>query len=262
MLNNEIFEIFTNAKRILVFTGAGMSTDSGIPDFRSKEGLYRLAPERILSREFYATYTEMFYEFLFQKLYHPEAKPNKGHQLLAQWEQMGIEIDIVTQNMDGLHVKAGSKNVIEFHGSIHTATCQNPFCKKSYTIEEVLQRKATNDEFFICDCNSERNNNIIKPDFVLFDEKGEWMTEDNLHLIRSKAYKADVILVLGSSLQVYPFRTFIDNKPHFKPMVIINKDRVAQESMPNTYAIHESISDSLSEIHSHLTEHRFPSKKD
>lgn len=194
----------------------------------------------------------MFYDFLFDKLYYPDVKPCLGHIILSEWEKNGKFIDIITQNMDGLHQLSGSRNVVEFHGSIHSATCFNPKCQRKYTIREVYERRKTKKDFYICDCGHSSTKRYIKPDVVLFDEASKWMSARNMYNIRRRMWLADIILVLGSSLNVYPFASFIENKPLTKPLVIINKDYVRQEKMKNTFTIHENISDSLFKINEYL----------
>lgn len=244
--------LLQEAKRIMIFTGAGMSTASGIPDFRSKKGIYQFAPETILSRNFFFQHPEEFYDFFFETLYHPEAKPNEAHRILAEWEKQGKYIEIVTQNIDGLHLDAGNQDVKEFHGTIRNFTCTNAKCTKTYSIEEVEERRNTNlKTFYICDCES-HTRNYIKPDVVLFDEAGKWFSGNNMHKIRENMYKADVLMVLGSSLQVYPFRTFIDNKPSIKPLIIINRDAIFQESLANTYTLHADIVATLESFHENM----------
>ena len=145
----KIFETCTNlikeAKNIVVLTGAGISTESGIKDFRSSQGLYQLAPEYVLSLDYFYQHPKEFYEFAIENLYHPNAEPNVGHKVLAKWEQEGKVSSIITQNIDGLHQKAGNKEVIEFHGTIESGKCLN--CGKAYTIEEMIERKRRIREF-------------------------------------------------------------------------------------------------------------------
>lgn len=124
----ECTSIITNSKNIVVLTGAGISTESGIPDFRSRSGIYQNTPEEILSIDYFFQHPQNFYQFAFENLYYPDAAPNIGHEILAKWEHEGKVKHIITQNIDGLHQKAGSKNVIEFHGTMKTASCLN--CSK------------------------------------------------------------------------------------------------------------------------------------
>ena len=124
-----------------------------------------------------------FYQFAVENLYHPEAQPNKGHEILAKWEEDGKVSHIITQNIDGLHQKAGSKNVIEFHGTMKTASCQN--CHKVYKTEEMIHRLHSMDDFYICNHCSTRNkkDRYIKPDVVLFGDTGEWFSMDGFNEI-------------------------------------------------------------------------------
>jgi len=257
MINEEVISLVKEAKRIFVFSGAGMSTEGedgtpGIPDFRSKNGLYNNTPEDILSHHFFFRQPDLFYEFFFESLYHPHVKPNKGHRILAEWEKKGKDIQIITQNIDGLHSEAGSTSVIEFHGTIKTAKCYNPKCSKKYTVEELALRRQEKANFYICDCESIDVKPYIKPDVVLFDEAGEWLNPDGVSRIRNQIWTADLLVVLGSSLKVFPFRSFIDYKPAHIPLVIINNERISQEHLPNTYAIHRNISTTLSELNQYL----------
>jgi len=259
MVNESIIQLVREAQQINVYTGAGMSTEGedgskngGIPDFRSKSGLYQHTPETILSRDFFFNHPEKFYDFFFQSLYHPSVKPNKGHHILAEWEKKGKDIHIITQNIDGLHNAAGSTNVIEFHGTIQTATCYNPKCRRQYTVEELTLRRLEKKNFYVCDCGLANTRRFIKPDVVLYDEAGKWMSNKHISNIRQNNWRADVIMVLGSSLRVYPFRSFIDNKPPQIPLIIINDEPLSQEYLPNTHAIHQSISATLSELNEYI----------
>ncbi|MCM3584536.1 NAD-dependent protein deacylase [Mesobacillus maritimus] len=241
-------EIIQNAKNIVVLTGAGISTESGIKDFRSRTGIYNRAPESILSLDFFYRHPRDFYQFAFENLYHPDAVPNKGHDILAKWEKEGKVSQIITQNIDGLHQKAGSKHVIEFHGTMRTATCLN--CGEVYTTEELERSLKTNIEFYICDkCDAyDEEDHYIKPDVVLFGDAGQWFTPDGFATITDVIRQADCLLVLGTSLQVTPFSTFPQYKADGIPMILINKGDTPYDYAPDTYVIHESIGETLTQL--------------
>lgn len=241
-------EIIKHAKEIVVLTGAGMSTESGIKDFRSRTGIYQMAPEYILSLQYFFKCPRDFYQFAIENLYHPNAVPNKGHEILAKWEIEGKLIQIVTQNVDGLHQLAGSQNVIEFHGTMKTATCLN--CRKNYSTEELEARGKNFDEFFVCDyCDTAyKHDRYIKPDVVLFGDRGEWFTEEGFQEITRRIQVADCVIVLGTSLQVTPFSIFPSLRGKSTPLIIINKGDTPYDHEPNTYVIQESIGKTLSII--------------
>lgn len=245
-------EIVAKAKNIVVLTGAGISTESGIRDFRSRTGIYNHAPEYILSMDYFHEHPMAFYEFAFSNLYHPKALPNKGHRILAKWEQEGRIDCIITQNIDGLHQKAGSKNVIEFHGTMKTATCQN--CGQKYTIDDLLLRKQTEEKFFVCrECEADRDLfHLIKPDVVLFGDAGEWFTPEGFEKILNRIAEADCLLILGTSLRVTPFSAFPQYKNKNIPMIIINKGDTPYDYDNDTYVIQHSIGRCLSEIDDYL----------
>ena len=252
----KVTNLISDAKRILVLTGAGMSTASGIPDFRSKTGLYSKAPEEILSHDYFFRKTERFYEFLEKNMYFPEAKPNKGHKILTKWETQGKLEHIVTQNIDGLHQKSGSQKVIEFHGTINKCVCRQ--CKRIYTPSELFEKKEAykqimkneNDKnlFYICDeCEGDPNKRVIKPEVVLYGEQGYWLSGNPFYDIQCMSYDADLILVLGSTMEVYPFRTIPEtrNKDADTQMVIINKGKTPYDNEPWTHVIKEDIGKTL-----------------
>ena len=180
--------------RIVFFGGAGVSTESGIPDFRSVDGLYNqkydYPPETILSHSFFMRHTKEFYDFYRDKMICLDAKPNTTHQKLAELEQAGKLIGVVTQNIDGLHQAAGSKKVWELHGSIHRNYCMN--CGKSHPLQAILDSS----DIPRCECGG-----IIKPDVVLYEEG----LDDTIvsGAIRAIA-ESDLLIVGGTSLAVYP----------------------------------------------------------
>ncbi|MGP0586770.1 NAD-dependent protein deacylase [Paenibacillus timonensis] len=182
---------------IVFFGGAGVSTESGIPDFRSAAGIYQMekaspyAPEEILSRRFFDRRPEVFFDFYKTKMIHPEAQPNAAHRCLAEVERAGKLKAVVTQNIDGLHQQAGSKRVLELHGSVHRNTCMD--CGRTYTLADVMGSK---DVVPRCTCGG-----IIKPDVVLYGESlDEQVIQDTVDAIAG----ADLLLIGGTSLTVQP----------------------------------------------------------
>lgn len=211
-------EIIDDSENIIFFGGAGVSTESGIPDFRSADGIYhqqyRYSPEQIVSHSFFVRNTEAFYEFYKDKMMFLEAKPNAAHLKLAQLEAEGKLKAVITQNIDGLHQAAGSKTVWELHGSIHRNYCQK--CGKFYDASYVKHA----DGVPRCECGG-----LIKPDVVLYEEGLDPGVID--HSIRA-IREADTLIIGGTSLVVYPAAGFID---YFrgKHLVVINKSATAKE---------------------------------
>ena len=205
-------EIIDASENIVFFGGAGVSTESGIPDFRSVDGLYNqkydYPPETILSRTFFMNNTKEFYKFYRDKMIINGAKPNKAHIALARLEEVGKLKTVITQNIDGLHQAAGSKNVIELHGSTLRNYCMD--CGKFYGIEYI----ADSNDIPRCECGG-----IVKPDVVLYEE----MLDDNaIRSAVSYISKADTLIIGGTSLNVYPAAGFV-NYFGGKHLVIINK---------------------------------------
>lgn len=240
--------ILGNATNIVVLTGAGISTESGIKDFRSRTGIYQMAPETILSLDYFYSNPREFYEFAIENLYHPDARPNKGHEILAKWEEEGRVKQIITQNIDALHEKAGSKKVIEFHGTMKTATCQN--CGEKYTADYMVQRMRNVPDFYICSkCTfTTKTRNYIKPDVVLFGDAGDWFTQEGFASIIHIIQEADCVLVLGTSLKVTPFSSFPSYRNMGVPLIIINKGDTPYDHAPDTFILQESIGSTLSMI--------------
>ena len=205
-------EIIDSSDNIVFFGGAGVSTESGIPDFRSVDGLYNMKydypPETILSHTFFMNNTEEFYKFYRDKLIVKGVKPNKAHIALAKLEEKGKLKAVITQNIDGLHQMAGSKNVLELHGSTLRNYCMD--CGKSYDIDYIENSKGVPK----CECGG-----IIKPDVVLYEEGLDMQ-------VVSKAIqyisRADVLIVGGTSLVVYPAAGLIDYY-NGKKLVMVNK---------------------------------------
>lgn len=205
------------SSRIVFFGGAGVSTESGIPDFRSVDGLYHqkyaYPPETILSHSFYLRKREEFYRFYRDKMLYPHAEPNAAHRKLAQWEQQGKLTAVVTQNIDGLHQKAGSKNVLELHGSVLRNYCER--CRKFYGLEAVLESEGVPQ----CSCGGS-----LKPDVVLYEEG---LDQNVLESAVFHISRADMMIVGGTSLAVYPAAGLVQ---YFrgKYLVVINKSGITQ----------------------------------
>ena len=230
-------EWIENSKNVVFFGGAGVSTESGIPDFRSKDGLYNqkydYPPEEILSHSFFMNNTKEFYKFYRDKLNSLKYEPNITHEVLASLEEKGIVKAVITQNIDGLHQKAGSKNVLELHGSVLRNYCMK--CHKFFGPETIFE---TQEEIPHCDCGG-----IIKPDVVLYEEG----LDDNIVEKSIKAIsEADVLIIGGTSLTVYPaaglIRFYKGNK-----LILINRDPTEMDYMANLV-----INDSLGKIFKNL----------
>ncbi|HIW83812.1 MAG TPA: NAD-dependent protein deacylase [Candidatus Dorea gallistercoris] len=211
-------EIIDDSQRIVFFGGAGVSTESGIPDFRSADGIYhqkyRYSPEQIVSHSFFVRDTEAFYEFYKSKMMFLEAKPNPAHIKLAQLESAGKLTAVITQNIDGLHQAAGSQEVYEIHGSITRNYCQK--CGKFYDAAYVKNSEGVPR----CQCGG-----VIKPDVVLYEESlDSSLIEKSIQAIS----QADTLIIGGTSLVVYPAAGFIDYF-HGKHLVVINKSATARE---------------------------------
>lgn len=210
------------SKRIAFFGGAGVSTESGIPDFRGVDGLYRqkyaYPPETILSREFFEHNPEEFYRFYREKILILDAEPNPAHRKLAEWEAKGRLNGVVTQNIDGLHQKAGSKRVFELHGSIHRNFCTR--CGKSYSAEWVASTAGVPK----CACGG-----IVKPDVVLYGESlDDAVMRGAMHAIAH----ADLLIVGGTSLSVYPAAGLIDWYAGSR-LVLVNRTPTPRDGRAN-----------------------------
>ena len=190
----QLQDMINESNRIVFFGGAGVSTESNIPDFRSADGLYRqkyrYSPEQIVSHSFFMQHTEEFYDFYKEKMMFLDAKPNKAHLKLAELEAAGKLTAVITQNIDGLHQAAGSKNVLELHGSIHRNYCMR--CKKQYSARFVKESKGIP----TCDCGG-----TIRPDVVLYEEGlDNQIIQKSIRAIS----EADMLIIGGTSLVVYP----------------------------------------------------------
>ena len=209
------------AHRIVFFGGAGVSTESGIPDFRSQDGLYHqqydVPPETILSRTYFDRHPAEFYRFYRNKMICLTAKPNAAHKKLAELEQAGRLLAVVTQNIDGLHQMAGSRNVLELHGSVHRNICRS--CGAVYDAEWVMMRNG------IPHCD--KCGGMVKPDVVLYEES---LSEDVLTRSISAIASADLLIVGGTSLVVYPAAGLLR---YFQgdSLVLINRDATQMDKM-------------------------------
>lgn len=208
-------EIINNSENIVFFGGAGVSTASNIPDFRSANGLYHeksgmeYPPEQILSHTFFMNHTKEFFDFYRSKMIYEDAKPNDAHIALAKLEKEGKLKAVITQNIDGLHQMAGSKNVLELHGSIYRNRCMK--CRKSFDLKYIIHAK----DIPVCDsCGG-----VVKPDVVLYEESlDSSIIDSSIDYIS----KADVFAVGGTSLSVYPAANLV-NYYRGSKLILINK---------------------------------------
>ncbi|HIZ25287.1 MAG TPA: NAD-dependent protein deacylase [Candidatus Gallimonas intestinigallinarum] len=233
-------EIVDKSNKIVFFGGAGVSTESGIPDFRSEDGLYRqkydVPPETMLSSDYFYAHTADFYRFYRDKMLPLSAQPNAAHQRLAQWERAGKLLAVVTQNIDGLHQAAGSKTVYELHGSIHRNHCLT--CGKSYPAEYIANSAGVPR----CTCGG-----LIKPDVVLYGEPLDGATvQGALEAIMA----ADTLIVAGTSLTVYPAAGFVDYF-HGKSLVLINRDATPLDKKCSL-VLHQKVGEVLGSLPSYL----------
>ena len=229
-------QLVNDGNNIVFFGGAGVSTESGIPDFRSKDGLYNqkydYPPEEILSHTFFINYTDEFFKFYKDKMNSLKYEPNITHIKLAELEKKGKLKAIITQNIDGLHQKAGAKNVFELHGSVLRNYCMK--CHKFYDAEYVFNSNGIPR----CTCGG-----IIKPDVVLYEEG---LNEETLNKSIISINKADLLIVAGTSLTVYPASGLID---YFKGknLVLINRDVTPFDNRADL-VIHEALGKVFKEI--------------
>lgn len=220
------------SKRIVFFGGAGVSTESGIPDFRGVNGLYHQQfqdpPETIISHSYYLKKPKVFFDFYRSRMIYPDARPNIAHMTLAKWEREGKLLAVITQNIDGLHQMAGSKNVYELHGSVHRNLCQK--CGRMYDLAQFLELP----DVPIClSCGGQ-----VKPDVVLYEEPLDGATVrgaiDSLRM-------ADLVIVAGTSLTVYPAAAFLDEFPGNR-LVLINKTPTPRDDIAGL-VLHEKLGD-------------------
>ena len=229
-------EMIDESNNIVFFGGAGVSTESNIPDFRSADGLYqeryKYPPEQVVSHTFFVQKPELFYEFYKNKMMFLDAKPNKAHRKLAEMEEKGKLKAVITQNIDGLHQLAGSKCVLELHGSIHRNYCQR--CGKFYDAKYVKESEGIP----MCECGG-----IVKPDVVLYEEGLDSITiQQSVRAIS----EAEMLIIGGTSLVVYPAASFID---YFKGkyLVVINKSATSRDAQADL-CIQEPIGEVLGKI--------------
>lgn len=233
-------EIIDGSDNIVFFGGAGVSTESGIPDFRSVDGLYHQQwsdpPETILSHTYYERYPEKFFAFYRAKLLCPDAKPNAAHRKLAEWERAGKLKAVITQNIDGLHQAAGSKVVYELHGSTLRNYCTR--CKKKYPVSFLLETTG------IPRCAEPNCGAIVRPDVVLYEEG---LDPDVISGAVNAIRKADMLIIGGTSLVVYPAAGLINYYTGNK-LVLINKGQTSADGMANL-----TINAPIGEVFSQIT---------
>ena len=235
--------IIQHSEHIVFFGGAGVSTESGIPDFRGTGGLYTedisdVSVEMILSKPYFESNPKDFFRFFRERMMFGEVQPNTAHLKLAELEQHGKRIDIVTQNIDGLHQKAGSRNVIELHGGNRTSHCVR--CHREYLTERVIQQ-----EIPVCECGG-----IIKPDMVLY---GEAILEETLQKAQTALKSADTLIIAGTSLTVYPAKNMPKNHFKGKHLIIMNQTPTFMDNW-TSMVFREKIGELFSEIKSECEE--------
>ena len=234
----QLGELIANSENIVFLGGAGVSTESGIPDFRSGHGIYNqdsgvsFRPVDIISHTFFVEHTEEFYDFYKRKLCYPDAKPNTAHKALVRLEKQGRLKSIITQNIDNLHQLAGSKITIELHGSVHRNYCMS--CNEPYSLEYILASTG------VPHCT--KCGGIVRPDVVLYEEN---LDHNNIDKSIAAIEKADLMIIGGTSLTVYPAATFAQFLPHDR-VVIINKSSTYLD-LQAMLTIHDSIGAVLDE---------------
>lgn len=237
-LIKEVGEIIKESNNIVFFGGAGLSTESGIPDFRSVDGLYnqkyKYPPETIISHSFFMRDPETFYEFYKEKCLSPmlKAKPNAAHLALSKLEEMGKLKAIVTQNIDDLHHRAGSKTIYELHGTSFSNTCMK--CGKKYKIEDILSQNGVPH----CTCGG-----IIRPDIVLYEEG---LDSNVIRKSCNVIANADVLIIAGTTLIVQPAASFV-NYYQGNKLILINLSEVPNEKHIN-YVIHDKVGEVFTKI--------------
>jgi len=234
----EFAEILRSSENTVFFGGAGVSTESGIPDFRSAEGIYQekghrvFSPEEMVSHSFYVGYPREFFDFYREKLCYPHAEPNACHRALAELESMGRLAGVITQNIDGLHQKAGSRHVVELHGSVLRNFCER--CRTFYDLSFVLESEGV-PECPVC-------GGRVKPDVVLYEES---LDSDSINEAISLLRRADTLIVGGTSLVVYPaaglLQYFRGNR-----LILINRSATSADDSA-TLIIRENIGEVFAE---------------
>lgn len=232
----QLQKIINESQKIVFFTGAGVSVDSGIPDFRSQDGLYHMSynvsPETILSHSYFEKHPEEFFRFYRDKMIYPEARFNITHDFIAKMEKNGKSLGVITQNIDGLHQAAGSKRVVELHGSVLRNTCMR--CHKNYDLNKVIK----SDSVPRCSCGG-----MIKPDVVLYEES---LDETCLDTALAWIQQADCLMIFGTSLSVYPAAGLV-RYFHGKHLVVINKSSTYMDQNADL-CFNEGLSEILSLI--------------
>lgn len=242
---NELKELIKNAKHIAFFGGAGVSTESGIPDFRGKDGLYnkpdinfsQYKPEYLLSCDCLNHNPKVFYEFYRQKMNCLDVEPNITHKLLAKWEQSGKRVSVITQNIDGLHEKAGSEEIYNIHGTIMRNYCVK--CGKEYPADYIFKYSGA-----IPRCTEHKAISMVRPDVTLYGER----LPEAYEKARKALHEADLLIVAGTSLTVYPAAYLLQDF-YGKHMVIINRDPVSHDVEADAdIVIHSSLGDVFSQL--------------
>lgn len=235
----DIKRVIEQSEHIVFFGGAGVSTESNIPDFRSQSGIYSkktypYRAETMISRDFFYEHPDKFYEFYFHEMIYEKALPNLAHKALARLETQGKLKAIITQNIDGLHQMAGSKEVIELHGSIHRNHCVG--CHQCYCLADVIKQKPSIPKCTSC-------GRTIKPEIVLY---GESLQQSDLEKAIFHISQADVLIVGGTSLVVYPAAGLLQ---YFKgkTLILINKDSTSMDQKA-TIVVHDAIGRVLDEV--------------
>lgn len=240
MVMDKLKNIIKKSSNIVFFGGAGVSTESNIPDFRSSRGLYKTKnnysypPEVILSHTFFVEHPEEFYQFYREKMIFKDAKPNEAHKALAKLEQRGKLKAVITQNIDGLHQMAGSKNVYELHGSIHRNYCMN--CGKKFDLDYIINSESIVPKCDVC-------GGTVRPDVVLYEEGLDIGVMTNA---TNFVEQADVLIIGGTSLVVYPAANLV----HYyngENLVLINNSTTAYDGKANL-VIHDSIGNVLKNV--------------
>ncbi len=243
-MDERVRKIIDESEKTVFFGGAGVSTESNIPDFRSETGLYHAVqkygfpPETMLSYSFYRSNTKLFFDYYKSNLVYQDAKPNQAHLALARLEQEGKLLSVVTQNVDGLHQKAGSKRVHELHGSVLRNYCTS--CHAAYDLDYIMNPENCREDGLVPVCR--KCGGIVKPDVVLYEEA---LNDDVIRQAVSDISEADCLIIGGTSLVVYPAAGFIN---YFcgENIILINKTKTDYDSRANL-VIYDSIGKVLGE---------------